>query len=137
MPRPKTKSSSNPRSPDAVLVVDDDDELRAVVRQVLESDGYRVMDASNGAEALELLRSLDKEPGLILIDYRMPVMGGGEFLARVSEDDQLSLLPVVVMSASPLTRAPDGARELLRKPFRSSDVRRVARAYCRETVSSA
>jgi CheY-like chemotaxis protein len=62
---------------DRVLVVDDDDSIRQIVRMCLADEGYKVGEAANGAAALEMLA--DFRPGLILLDLRMPVMDGWEF----------------------------------------------------------
>src|SRR5712692_2484168 len=66
-----------------VLVVDDNPLIGELVREVLESEGYAVEIAANGAEALELL---DRgNPRLVLLDMRMPVMNGWEFAAALAQ----------------------------------------------------
>lgn len=70
---------------DRILVVDDDDSIRQIVRLCLSEEGYSVREAPNGEMALEVLA--DWQPELILLDLRMPVMDGWEF-AR-----QYQLLP--------------------------------------------
>jgi two-component system, chemotaxis family, chemotaxis protein CheY len=70
---------------DRILVVDDDDSIRQIVRLCLSEEGYNVREAPNGEMALEVLA--DWQPELILLDLRMPVMDGWEF-AR-----QYQLLP--------------------------------------------
>jgi CheY-like chemotaxis protein len=62
--------------PAAVLVVDDDAEIRDVVRTVLEQEGFAIVEASNGEEALELLRDRSIRIGLVLLDLLMPKMDG-------------------------------------------------------------
>ena len=66
-----------------ILVVDDDPEILAMLRDFLESEGLAVRTASNGAEALEALD--DVVPALILLDMRMPVLDGWAFAARFHE----------------------------------------------------
>jgi CheY-like chemotaxis protein len=63
-----------------ILVVDDDESIRQIVRLFLSDEGYEVVDAANGQLALELLETL--RPALILLDLRMPVMNGWEFVRR-------------------------------------------------------
>jgi CheY-like chemotaxis protein len=65
---------------DRILVVDDDDSIRQIVRMCLVDEGYEVGEAANGAAALEMLAEF--RPGLILLDLRMPVMDGWEFARR-------------------------------------------------------
>jgi len=65
---------------DRILVVDDDDSIRQIVRFCLSDEGYRVGEAPNGEAALEVLDSVN--PELILLDLRMPVMDGWEFARR-------------------------------------------------------
>lgn len=69
-----------------VLVVDDEAEIRAALQMVLEDAGYTVEEASNGREALAALRE-SIEPLVVLLDYMMPVMDGGEVLRAVRADD--------------------------------------------------
>jgi two-component system, chemotaxis family, chemotaxis protein CheY len=65
---------------DRILVIDDDDSIRQIVRLCLTEEGYRVQEARNGEVALEVLHAF--EPELILLDLRMPVMDGWEFAKR-------------------------------------------------------
>jgi len=63
-----------------ILVVDDDETIRQIVRLCLSDEGYDVFEAANGLAALKLLA--DCQPSLILLDLRMPVMDGWEFARR-------------------------------------------------------
>ena len=81
----------------SVLVVDDDFDIRDIVTEILEHRGYTVASASDGAEALELLREV--RPGVILLDLNMPVMSGSEFRAAQERDPSLREIPTVVMTA--------------------------------------
>jgi len=65
---------------DRILVVDDDDSIRQIVRFCLSDEGYRVSEAPNGEAALDVLDTVN--PELILLDLRMPVMDGWEFARR-------------------------------------------------------
>jgi CheY-like chemotaxis protein len=81
-----------------VLVVDDDDDIRDTLRLALEVQGYEVLTASDGREALELLRSRPR-PGLILLDLMMPVLDGWEFVKELDRDPQMADIPIVVITA--------------------------------------
>jgi CheY-like chemotaxis protein len=65
---------------DSILVVDDDESIRQIVRLCLSDVGYRITEAANGEDALAALD--DCRPELILLDLRMPVMDGWEFARR-------------------------------------------------------
>ena len=88
MPRPR------------ILVVDDDESARFVLRGYLEDAGYDVDCAVNGRAALDHLRE-GKPPALILLDLGMPEMDGREFLERQGQDAAIAGIPVVLLSGSP------------------------------------
>jgi len=109
--------SSNGR---LVLVADDDGDIVALVKTVLERSGHEVMTAGDGLEALVLVR--DRRPDLAVLDVAMPELDGLEVLRRLRADDATSELPVVLLSA----RAQEadvalgfaaGASAYMRKPF--------------------
>ena len=79
-------------------MVEDDFAIRETLRELLEEEGYRVTQASNGAEALARLRE-SKTPKLILLDLMMPVMDGWEFRHAIEGDPRLADIPVIVISA--------------------------------------
>jgi CheY-like chemotaxis protein len=81
-----------------VMVVEDDPDIREAVRVFLASEGWDVVEAANGRDALALLRSASL-PNVILLDLRMPIMDGRRFVAELSRDDALASLPVFVLSA--------------------------------------
>lgn len=100
-----------------VLIVDDDEEIREVVREALEEEGYWVACAKNGLQAIDLLRA-EPEPCLVLLDLIMPVVTGWQFRALQLQDDYLVHFPVVVMSDTPtLEDAAIQADGLVRKPL--------------------
>ena len=90
-----------------VLVVDDDDVLRELLRRILEKDGYTVVEARNGKEALARLNELT--PGIILLDLMMPEMDGFELVEELRHHDRWRAIPVLVVTAKELT-AEDRAR---------------------------
>jgi GAF domain-containing protein/CheY-like chemotaxis protein len=85
-----------------VLVVDDDAEVRQLLRRMLESEGYAVVEAENGRVALERLRG--EPPSLILLDLMMPEMDGFEFVAELRRHEGWRAIPVVVITARDLSR---------------------------------
>ena len=82
----------------SVLVVDDDAEVRDLLRVALSADGYHVAAVSNGRDALHHLRS-QAETCIIVLDLILPVMDGAQFRTAQLRDRSLSWIPVVVMSA--------------------------------------
>ena len=97
-----------------ILVVEDEQDIREAVSDLLEMEGYAVATACNGQEALRVLDG-PADPCLILLDVMMPVMDGHAFMERLRADDAHQHIPVVITSASP--QVPEGARAHLRKPY--------------------
>jgi CheY-like chemotaxis protein len=96
----------------SVLIADDDEAIRQVISEVLRGEGYDVVCAANGAQALSELYK-ERQPDLVLLDLMMPVMSGWEVLELLQSSEELSRIPVVVMSAM---TAP-GVCEHLDKPI--------------------
>ena len=102
-----------------LLLVEDDEDIRETFADVLRDHGYDVAEAQNGRVALTLLQG-GLRPQLILLDYAMPVMDGGEFRKCQLADAALADLPVVLMTAATGVQAIAAAlrpNHLLRKPF--------------------
>ncbi|HEX7942996.1 MAG TPA: response regulator [Gemmatimonadaceae bacterium] len=110
-----------------ILIVDDDPDLLDVTSFVIENEGMAVETASNGEEALALLRA-GRIPGLVLLDLMMPVMNGWEFLEEVAKDPSLKAVPVVVLTAAECGQVP-GAMEVLNKPMDLMALLRVVARY--------
>ncbi len=103
-----------------VLVVDDDGDIRAVVRIVLELEGMEVVEASDGVAGLEAVRA--ERPDAVLLDVNMPRMDGLEMLSRLRADASLAHVPVLMLTAR--AHADDavealraGADDHVSKPF--------------------
>lgn len=118
-----SESTSPPRG--TVLVVDDDPGIRESVREVLDSEGYRILEAADGREALLQLDRLT-ERCVVLLDLTMPRMNGFEVLAELSRRGQADRTPVLVMSANAQLRDLDFPQvvALLRKPFELDELLR-------------
>jgi CheY-like chemotaxis protein len=97
-----------------VLVVDDDTDIREAVAEVLAGEGYLVLGAGDGAEALTKCRAF--HPSVVLLDLMMPGMNGWEFRAEQKRDPELAGIPVVVLSALE-PRVSIEAEGFIRKPF--------------------
>jgi CheY-like chemotaxis protein len=80
-----------------VLIVDDDEGVRRLLRLFLEASGYDTMCAANGREALDQMRQ--DRPCLVLLDMKMPIMDGFEFRRQQRADPDLSSVPVVCLTA--------------------------------------
>jgi CheY-like chemotaxis protein len=100
-----------------ILVIDDDADARRILREFLTAEKFLVHAAGNGQHALNLLERIDP-PDLILLDYKMPVMDGKQFLAVLRRTPKLQAIPVVILSAA--TREWSGAtlevEDVLTKP---------------------
>jgi CheY-like chemotaxis protein len=102
-----------------ILIVEDDDDIREALTQILELEGYAVREAANGRQALDISRA-EPTPSLILLDLMMPVMDGWQFRAEQMKDPVLSKVPVVVISADLSIQekaASFGAASVLPKPI--------------------
>jgi CheY-like chemotaxis protein len=114
-----------------ILVVEDDPELRAMLCEVLEDEGYEVVTASNGEEALIALRS-HRGTCAIFLDVMMPVMGGFEFRKAQREDPELSVIPVVAMSARWNETERLDTPHCMAKPFARTAMLAYADRFCRQ-----
>lgn len=99
-----------------LLVVEDDAEVLEALCEVFVDDGYEVVRAGNGAEALRYFERA-APPDLIVLDLTMPVMDGYEFLERRALRRDLVAIPVLVLSATPAVRLSGRNVEFLPKPL--------------------
>jgi len=83
----------------SILIVDDDAELRALYRLILEREGYAVDEATNGAEALKYLMS--HTPDVIIMDMLMPMLGGEAVMQRIQQMPALNDVRIIVLTAYP------------------------------------
>jgi two-component system, chemotaxis family, chemotaxis protein CheY len=92
----------------SILVVDDDDDVRTMIRVLLSGEGYAVEDAADGLEALRHLRS--HPPDLVLLDLMMPRMSGEDLMSAMAADESLADIPVAILSGqtrgAPMTSGP-------------------------------
>jgi two-component system cell cycle response regulator DivK len=88
-----------------VLIVEDDERNRKLARDVLDAAGFRTLEAATGSEGIALAR--EHQPDVILVDLRLPDMGGGDVARALSDDARTAPIPVVAMSAISLEGAGD------------------------------
>jgi CheY-like chemotaxis protein len=117
-----------------ILIVEDDEDIRSDLVAILSVKGYSVAGTANGQEALAHLRSPPGGvalPSVILLDMRMPVMNGWEFLAAQRQDPLLSAIPVIICSGDGNVD-PQAVRAagFLRKPFELSHLFTLLKQYC-------
>jgi two-component system, chemotaxis family, chemotaxis protein CheY len=106
-----------------VLIVEDEEAIREVIGDVLQERGFRVVSASNGADALQRLDSI--RPDVMVLDLLMPVMHGWAFMEAYSDKTDGVPIPIVVVSVNPalprsFTRL--GVRHIIAKPFDVDDL---------------
>jgi two-component system, cell cycle sensor histidine kinase and response regulator CckA len=120
-----------------VLVVEDEDALRANIRRLLEGHGYQVVEAPNGASALQVLENPTGQPiSLVLTDLRMPVMDGRQLASALAR--KRPSLPIVFMSGFTAQlmdlRLVSPNLVFLAKPFRDHDLLATIRGQIAQTA---
>ena len=115
----------------SILVVEDDIDVREGLATFLECEGYHVVEAAHGAEALERLRG-GGAFGLILLDLMMPVMNGWDFRRHQLADPHLADVPVICLTAvfDPARVAEELSVRCFRKPVALDDVLHEVAAVC-------
>jgi CheY-like chemotaxis protein len=112
-----------------VLLVEDDLDLRNVIADVLRDNGYAMLLAANGEEALQRLQAEGTRPSLILLDLMMPAMNGWELLQELKSDSGFSQIPIVVLTAFHQTHTL-GTEAYLRKPVPLETLLDTVSRYC-------
>jgi CheY-like chemotaxis protein len=105
------------RSTKTVLLVEDDADVRDSLQDILEDEGFDVIPAANGKQAIDFL-TLNEPAGadLVILDLFMPMVSGWEVLERMTGDAKLNDIPVLVLSAAAAPK-PERAQGFVRKPF--------------------
>jgi CheY-like chemotaxis protein len=107
-----------------ILVVDDEPDLRFIMRRIFERAGHVVLDASHGAAALELVHR--SAPDLVVTDMMMPVMGGAELIRRLRADPVTAHIPILAATAD--VPPASGADAALTKPWSKQQLLEAADA---------
>ena len=119
-----------------VLVVDDYDEIRFVTRQALESFGYRVVEASDGVEAVKVAQA--ESPDLILMDLSMPAMDGFAAIHQLRKLLGLRDVPIIAFSAHTAKEVREdalaaGCRDFITKPILIEKLKAAVERYLTQT----
>lgn len=115
-----------------ILIVEDSPLVRDLIKQSLSRENISFLEASNGVEALTLLRK--RKPALILLDIMMPDMDGLSFMEELNKIGHLKAIPVVVLTALSERRVVDelkalGIKDLIFKPFTPAMLRTVVEKH--------
>lgn len=111
-----------------ILLADDEEDVRTIVKMFLEGEGYEVVTAFDGLEALSLAET--EAPDVILLDVMMPVMSGIEVTRRLKANTDTCQIPVIMLSAASQTDSikqgiAAGARDYVVKPFQPSKLHEI------------
>jgi two-component system response regulator MprA len=107
-----------------IMIVEDDADIRSALAQAMRDAGAEVVVARDGVDALERLRS-GPCPAVILLDLRLPRLGGQDFLERLRSDVRFEHLPVITMTAGASRVEGDDLLARLYKPVDVEDLRRI------------
>ena len=114
--------------PATILVVENDEDIREAIGEILLQEGYDVALAEDGQHALEKLGEVQR-PCLLLVDLVMPKMDGWDLMAALSKNDRLATIPVVVMSATPHPKRTVNAT-VVKKPIDLGILLQIVREHC-------
>jgi CheY-like chemotaxis protein len=115
-----------------ILVVDDESNMRFLIRMTLEDAGYEVIEAMHGAAALE--RAKESTPDVVVTDLMMPVLNGRDLIERLRAQPETAAIPIVVVSANPGGVA-DTADAVLGKPFAPDALLEAVRSVSRKDAA--
>lgn len=120
------------RSGRTIMIVEDYDDTRILLRRVLERLGYRVLEASNGQEAVDIA---DREhPDLILMDLDLPILDGIAATQRIRKQPEMAKVPIVAVTAYPMSYThvkafAKGCNEYMAKPIDTTELERLVARY--------
>lgn len=117
----------------AILVIDDDKEIRESLHDVLTDEGYTVFMAENGLEGLNFLKNTDQLPCLVFLDLMMPVLDGQGFRKEQLENPAYSNIPTILFSANghlDKRALAIGMTDFLKKPIDLDELLSIAAKYC-------
>lgn len=109
-----------------VLVVDDSKTMRVIVSRIIKELGYEVGEASNGKEAIDILKS-DQSYTLVMADWNMPEMNGYDMVLNIKNDETLKKIPIIMVTTeneiSNVQKAIEaGASDFITKPFKKETI---------------
>lgn len=115
-----------------IMVVEDYDDTRIMLKQVLEAKGFHVLEAVNGQEAVEIAER--EHPDLILMDLDLPILDGISATQRIRKQAQMNEVPIVAVTAYPMSYThvkafAKGCHEYLEKPIDFAELDDILRRY--------
>lgn len=124
---------------DSVLIVDDEEHIRELIKFNLEKEGYDVICANNGKEALEI--TANKYPSLILLDLMLPEMDGYEVCSRIRDNQDTCNIPIIMITAKceeldKVKGLDIGADDYITKPFSVKELLARVKAVLRRVCSN-
>lgn len=124
---------------DSVLIVDDEEHIRELIKFNLEKEGYDVICANNGKEALEM--TANKYPSLILLDLMLPEMDGYEVCSRIRDNQDTCNIPIIMITAKceeldKVKGLDIGADDYITKPFSVKELLARVKAVLRRVCSN-
>ena len=132
MLEPKRKvmtENSGHKSCACILIVEDDESIREVLKYALVLEGYEVSTAINGKEGLEQLAKMPSTC-LILLDLMMPVMNGWQFIEAIGKDMMLATIPVVLVTAFSEQAKDLNPKDIIKKPIDLGMLLSAVRKWC-------
>ncbi len=113
----------------AVLVVEDNHDIRVSLRDLLETNGFFVFSAATGIDGIAMLQRI-KTPSVIILDQNMPLMNGEQFLKTIKQVKEWSDIPVIVISANENRCQTLGVQAFLERPVDAVRVLPLVKAHC-------
>lgn len=114
-----------------ILVIDDNVEMQELLNLLLTEEGFDVISATNGSQAVDLLK-VNHDISLILLDLTLPDMKCAEFLSKIKIDHHSKLPPIILFSAVPSLNQmvlPEGVVDVIQKPFQINEFLNVINMY--------
>jgi chemosensory pili system protein ChpA (sensor histidine kinase/response regulator) len=126
----------------AIMVVDDSLTVRRVTQRLLEREGYRVLLAKDGVDALEQMQAPEMRPDLMLVDIEMPRMDGFDLTRNVRADPRLARVPVIMITSRTADKHQNYAKEIgvshfLGKPYQEDDLLAKISGFLRDRRAAA
>jgi len=127
-----------PTMPESILIADDYDDNRELLRLMLEGEGYHIREARNGHEALDA--ALEEAPAVALIDLSMPSLDGWGLLREMRADERTRAVPCVAVTAFAANQDKRRALEAgfdayISKPFRAKELIELVNSFARRDGS--
>lgn len=100
-----------------ILIIDDDHDLRVLLRYTLEQMSFKVSTVTNGRDAIEYLKKNSSMPEMIILDIKMPIMNGNEFLKYKNQNPTLKDIPTLIVSSEKAECIESATIQKLKKPI--------------------